>query len=274
MEKLATARDKIAAKIAAANELSTSVTSGAKDFASIAGLTLGSTKTLSREFRSKLASISNFAKNIATLKKKGFSSELIAQLLAEGIDQAAPMAEQLIKASPSQVHSFNGTQRAIDRTAKKLGVVAVNAQFGKSAATNFVASLRSQEASLERQMRSLAKVFARGVGHAFHIKGYARGGRFAANQMAVVGEQGPEVVKFGSAGTVYPNVGPWPMVAPASRRESAASYEGPSAEAIGEAVARYISGSTLKVDGRGVARLVNNQNLRTGPGSRVGRRTP
>jgi hypothetical protein len=198
----------------------------------------------------------------------GYSSELISQLLAEGIDQAAPLAEQLVKATPASVRGFNATQRAIDRVSKSLGTVAVNAQFGKSAATNFVASLRSQQASLEKQMRALAKVFARGVGHAFHIKGYAKGGTPSAGELAVVGEKGPEVVRFGSRATVYPNMGT------IGGSGDTASLRAEMVE-IKKLLGAYLDAGhhlEVNIDGKKITKAVNDQNARTGPDSRVGRR--
>lgn len=226
MTRLATARDRIASKLAAANELSTSVASGAEGLADISTFTSLGSNNLLKEFHSKLAAINKFSSNIATMKRHGFSSELIAELLAAGIDQAAPIAAQLAKAPPAQVHQFNATQRAVDRAASKLGTVAVNAQFGKSAAHSFVASLRSQEASLEKQMRQLAKVFARGIGRAFHLKGYWSGGHPAPGELAIVGERGPEIIHAGSSGaTVIPLTGAAPSGETAAMRRELAEIK-------------------------------------------------
>jgi hypothetical protein len=202
---LATQRDAIAAKLSAANDLSTTVTAAAKSSADISSFTALGAKNLQKEFNSQLASINKFADNIELMKRHGFSAELISELLNAGIDQSAPIAAQLAKAKPAAVHKFNATQKAVDRASKRLGTVAVNAEFGKSAADNFVARLRSQEHSLETQMAQLAKVFAHGVGHAFHIKGYASGGH--ATGLAVVGERGPELADFGNPGAaIHPNL--------------------------------------------------------------------
>lgn len=202
---LATERDRIAQRLSAANELSTTVTAAAKSSADISSFTALGAKNLQKEFNSQLAAINRFADNIELMKRHGFSSELISELLNAGIDQSAPIAAQLAKAKPAAVHKFNATQKAVDRASKRLGTVAVNAEFGKSAADNFVARLRSQEHSLETQMAQLAKVFAHGVGHAFHIKGYASGGH--ATGLAVVGERGPELADFGNPGAaIHPNL--------------------------------------------------------------------
>lgn len=202
---LATERDRIAQRLSAANELSTSVSAAAKSSADISSFTALGAKNLQKEFNSKLAAINRFGDNIELMKRHGFSSELISELLAAGIDQSAPIAAQLAKAKPAAVHRFNATQRSVDRASKRLGTVAVNAEFGKNAADHFVSRLRSQEHSLERQMALLAKVFAHGVGHAFHIKGYASGGH--ASGLAVVGERGPELADFGNPGAaIHPNL--------------------------------------------------------------------
>lgn len=43
------------------------------------------------------------------------------------------------------------------------------------------------------------------AGAGISVSGFARGGNVSAGQVAVVGEQGPEVVRFGSPGRVYSN---------------------------------------------------------------------
>ena len=45
----------------------------------------------------------------------------------------------------------------------------------------------------------------RAIGPAIGVSGFAKGGNFAAGEIAMVGEQGPELVKFGSAGRVFNN---------------------------------------------------------------------
>lgn len=175
---LAKQRDAIAAKLQAANELATSITSSAKDFASLSSLSSTSNANLIvRGEQSKLAAINSFMANIKTLSKRGLSKEYLTQLLSDGPDQGGPIAAALVKASATQLHELNATQRSIDRASSSLGTVAVNVEMGGSIAKNFAAGLKSQEKSIENVMGQVAKSFTKQIGHAFHLKGYATGGR-------------------------------------------------------------------------------------------------
>lgn len=255
MDTLATERSRIVSKLAAATALSTQVTSDARTSADISSLTAGTPRFIQIQLRNKLASISKFAANIKTLQKRGLSRDLLQQLINAGIDQGAPIAEDLVHATTSQLHSLNATERAINRSSTTLGTVAVNAQFGTSAAHSFVAGLQRQEKSLERQMAQLAKVFAKSIGKTFHLKGYASGGVISAGQIALVGENGPEIWAPGVTGSIIPN----------ARRAARTGVAGPSADEIGQAVAAYMSTVELDLSRRGsrtVARLATQGQLR------------
>lgn len=241
MDRLATARERVANRLASANELSTTVKQGAQSYADITSLTSGTPRYIQIQLRNKLASISKFSANIKTLQKRGLSRALLQQLIAAGIDQAAPIAQSLVHATSGQLHSINATERAIGRATNTLGTVAVNAQFGANAAHSFVAGLQRQEKSLERQMAQLAKVFAKEIGHTFHLKGYASGGAVTAGIPIVVGEDGPEIYVPGMTGTIIPN----------SRRRGGAVMVGPSADDIGKAVATYMAGVEFDLSQRG-----------------------
>ncbi len=55
-----------------------------------------------------------------------------------------------------------------------------------------------------------------GAGHGIGVPGYAKGGDYPAGQLAVVGEDGPELFWSGRSGTIIPNLGVTRLSAPAA----------------------------------------------------------
>jgi hypothetical protein len=190
---LAKQRDKIAAQISNANQIASTVTQDAQQFGDLTNLggTAGPADIITA-LTSKANYITSYDKNLSTLSKRGLSKDAIAQLTAEGISTSGPIAEQLATASKTQIAQINSLEKRIGVESRSLGTTAVDAQLGGTIAKNFVKGLQSQESLLEKQMNALARVFAKGIGKQFHLKGYSSGG-VTTGEPAIFGEHGAEI---------------------------------------------------------------------------------
>src|SRR5882757_6749051 len=248
MQRLAAQRDKIAAQISAANAVATSVKDEALSSASLSSIgTVSSASNLDTSLKSKLAAILAFTANLKKLSKLGLSKDLIAQITGEGVDAGGATAAALASGSKATIKDINKTQRAINSASKTLGNTAVNAQIGGNIAKSFVNGLKSQSASLEKQMTQLGKVLAKSVGKAFHLKGYAKGAwQVPQTELALVHKD--EMIIPATQATSIRN-----------SSTSNSSYTSIDYEKLGMAVARNISKISFNahLDSNGVITMVS-----------------
>ncbi|MFG3582561.1 transglycosylase SLT domain-containing protein [Streptomyces sp. NPDC047990] len=187
--------------------------------------------------KARLAGIKKFASNLAKLSKLGYSKAIIAEVAKAGPDQGNAMAEALMSANALQVKDFNKTYGAIGTASDSLGKSVSQDYYaaGEKAAQGIVDGLKSKDNALVKQIEKLADTVASTLRKKFHVssktpvpsdlailltwltgisqatnapkkpkskkpkkkKGYASGTSFASPGLALVGEEGPEIVEFG-----------------------------------------------------------------------------
>ncbi|WP_019073247.1 phage tail tape measure protein [Streptomyces hokutonensis] len=113
-----------------------------------------------------------FAAQLQALKKKGLSSDLIAQIAAAGVDQGGATATALAGATKDQIKQINAANTATKNAATSAGKSVADAMYGSGikAAQGLVKGLQSQEKAIEKQMLKIAKKMATTIKNALKIK--------------------------------------------------------------------------------------------------------
>ncbi|MFF4557164.1 transglycosylase SLT domain-containing protein [Streptomyces sp. NPDC001422] len=184
--------------------------------------------------KERLANIKSFASNLAKLSKLGFSKAIIAEVAKAGPEEGNEMAKALMSSNANQIKDFNNTYTAIGTASDSLGTSVSKDYYaaGEKAAQGLVDGLKSKDNALVKQIEKLAdsvastlrkrlKVSSKtpvpndlailltwltGISQATNGpkkptkkkkgKGYASGTMSASPGIALVGEQGPEIVEF------------------------------------------------------------------------------
>ncbi|MFJ4990072.1 hypothetical protein ACIP9H_40530 [Streptomyces sp. NPDC088732] len=176
LKKLASDRDKIAARIKEAKAFAASVTSNAKSGAALStldaeGLRAGGGSILSG-LQSKLANIKQFQSYISILAKRGLNRGLLQQILEMGPEQGLPYASTLVSASASMLKSINSAQGNINKASTALGNSGADILYdsGKQAGKGLLAGLAAQQKSIEKLMLSIATGMQKSIRRALGIK--------------------------------------------------------------------------------------------------------
>lgn len=220
----------VRSRIAAARGYQQSTLSNLSGYAGLDQLTPGGTYTgtpgggvkllsggqyLNVQLKTKLATLRTFSAALRKLTSMHAPSDLLRQIIDLGPDAGLPYAQELIKAGPSVLRQVSKTEAAISGTEARISRGAASAVYEGRYQTrgNFLDQLKDQEAGLTALMRRLGKALgteaARWLGvSAARLgrrlpKGYASGGTFAAGQLIMTGEHGPELVSFGQPGRVH-----------------------------------------------------------------------
>ncbi|MFD7858341.1 hypothetical protein ACFV6B_29270 [Streptomyces microflavus] len=180
LQTLATARDKLAARIKAANEYRATLTSGAQQAAGLSSLGLQdeevSASSIQAGLSQKLAKINQFARYVAGLAKRGLSKSLLRQVLDMGPDQGYAYASALAGMGTSALRAVNSTQTSLDRAASNLGGLGADVMYdaGKNSAKGYLKGLDSQQDAIEKQMVKIAKGMQKALRKALGIASPAR----------------------------------------------------------------------------------------------------
>lgn len=178
LQKLANQRDAIADKIKKANEFAAQTTQSALQSFSLQNLAQkgGGVNGLIDGLDAAVSRIRKFNGQINNLAKRGLRKDLLSQIIGLGPDQGAALADQLNKASDSQLADLNEAQKQLDASAKKLGKDSADNLFdaGKQASKGFLAGLKDQQKDVEDLMLSLAKGMAKAIRKALGIKSPSR----------------------------------------------------------------------------------------------------
>jgi TP901 family phage tail tape measure protein len=128
------------------------------------------------KMRDQMAKAVQFAAQLQALKKKGLSSDLIAQIAAAGVDQGGATAAALAGASKGQINQINQLQKTTKNAATSAGKAVADSMYGAGirSAQGLVKGLQSQEKAIERQMMKIAKAMQRAIKHALGIKSPSR----------------------------------------------------------------------------------------------------
>ncbi|ELP67683.1 tail tape measure protein, TIGR01760 family [Streptomyces turgidiscabies Car8] len=124
------------------------------------------------KMRDQMAKAMQFAAQLQALKKKGLSSDLIAQIAAAGVDQGGATAAALGSASKSQIQQINAANKATKAAATSAGKAVADSMYGSGirAAQGLVKGLQSQEKAIEKQMLRIAKAMQKAIKRALGIK--------------------------------------------------------------------------------------------------------
>jgi hypothetical protein len=222
LDALAKARDAIAAKISAANQLAADSTNQANSFAQMTSLPNGGNTFDAGGILSgltvRLGQIKAFGKNIQTLAKRGLSKTLLQQIISAGPDQGAAYAKALVDATPAQLMAINATQAQISKASTQYGKDAADAMYdaGSQSGKGYLAGLKAQEASINKAMSDLAKKIQQAIKKALKIKspsrvfaelgrftvaGFTQGVRAAAPEAALAVSHMAALVRTSAAAT-------------------------------------------------------------------------
>ncbi|WP_207318441.1 phage tail tape measure protein [Streptomyces laculatispora] len=163
------ARDKLAADVKKGVLDGANITSGAADGPVSASSILATLST-------KMQQAKQFAATLATLRKKGVRSDLIAQIAQAGVEQGTASATALATASKSQISQINAMQGQLVTAATQAGNTAGTAMYGAGiqAANGLVKGLKSQQKQIEKQMTSIATAMAKAIKKALGIHSPSR----------------------------------------------------------------------------------------------------
>lgn len=195
LQSLATARDKVASKIAAANKYRSDLYRGAQQAAGLSSLGLQDEEVSASSIQSglsqKLNKINQFTRYVAGLAKKGLNKNLIKQVLDMGPDQGYPYASALAGMSSSALKAVSSTQSKLDKAAANLGGLGADVMYdsGKNSGKGYLAGLQSQQKAIEAQMLKIAKGMDKAIRKALGIKSpstvMAQLGRYTTEGLAV-----------------------------------------------------------------------------------------
>lgn len=124
------------------------------------------------KMRDQMQKAVQFAAQLQALKKKGLSSDLIAQIAASGVDQGGATAAALQGATKDQINQINAANKATKGAATSAGKAVADSMYGAGihAAQGLVKGLKSQEHAIEQQMLKIAKAMQKAIKKALGIK--------------------------------------------------------------------------------------------------------
>ena len=178
--RLKTAQKRLADQMKARDKLAADVKKGILDSANITSQDTGgwpqTAESILAGLKQDRAAAEAFAKNLATLRKKGVRADLIAQIAQAGVEQGSSAAAALANANATQVKQINAEQAALVKTAGAAGNAAGNAMYGAgiAAGKGLVAGLKMQQKQIEKQMLQIAKGMSAAIRKALGIKSPSR----------------------------------------------------------------------------------------------------
>ena len=237
----------LTARIAAGTSYANNVTQNLSGYAGLSGLTnnagnqivpttgsgVGLASSIYVTLRQKLQALQLFSKLIKEARGKHVNTSFLEQAIALGPDGGTQYLQAILSGGSSIIKEINSTMSTIGKVTRNIGYNAADliydpASIGKGLLTG----LKSQRAALDKEMQNLGHMIAITLAKDLRvplskIPHFASGGSFAAGTMALVGENGPELVRFQQPGTVYPN-----------------GMTPPGAGGAGTNINVYVSGST------------------------------
>lgn len=173
--RMKTATKSLADQIKARDKLAQDVRKGVLDSAKITANTSGgpvNAQTLLAQLTAKMNQAKTWATQLATLRKKGVRSDLIAQIAQDGVEQGSAAATALSMASKGEISQINATQAQLVTAATAAGDTAGTAMYGAGiqAAQGLVKGLRSQQKAIEKQMTTIALSMTKAIKKSLKIK--------------------------------------------------------------------------------------------------------
>jgi TP901 family phage tail tape measure protein len=187
-----------------------------------------------------------FALDLQALANRGVNGKLLAEIAGYGVEQGGPIAKALLSGTSAQIASINTNYSAIqDNGNMAAGVVTdYNYKALIDGAQKNTDQITAQIASDGEKLRKL-------IAGAFGVTGYAVGTMAATPGWHLVGEKGPELLRFAGGEQVATAARTRAMVAAAQGRSSM-SVSGPSSVTIVDADGTLIG--HFAAAARGVAR--------------------
>ncbi|MFF3300972.1 hypothetical protein [Streptomyces sp. NPDC002908] len=195
LQKLASERDAIAARIKAAKDFAKTITAGARQDAALGSLGIEqedvSAGSIKGALSEKLAKLKTFTSYIKTLAKRGLNKSLLRQVLEMGPEQGYAYASALVGADASTFKAINSLETQINHGADALGLAGADGMYdaGKNAGAGFLKGLESQQKAIEKQMLTIAKAMEKAIKKALGIKSPSRVmaglGRYTTEGLAV-----------------------------------------------------------------------------------------
>ncbi|MFD9798354.1 hypothetical protein [Streptomyces sp. NPDC059071] len=182
LQSLASQRDALAARIAAAQKYRQDLTNAAREQTSLSSLGLSEEEVNAGSIRAglgqKLARVRQFASYVQTLAKRGLHKGLLQQILAMGPDAGYAYASALVSMSASGLTAVNTTQSQIDSATNALGMTGADIMYdaGKNAGKGFLRGLSDQQKLIEAQMVAIAKGMEKAIKKALGIRSPSRVG--------------------------------------------------------------------------------------------------
>lgn len=178
--QLKTARKKVDDLVKARDKLAADVRKGVLDSANITQQDAGgwpqTAESILAGLKQDTAAAQTFAKNLAALRKKGVSGDLVAQIAQAGVDGGSAAAAALANANQGQIKQINAQQRMLVTAAGQAGSTAGNAMYGAGveAARGLVKGLAAHQKQIEKQMLTIAKGMSKSIRKALGIKSPSR----------------------------------------------------------------------------------------------------
>jgi hypothetical protein len=183
-------RDKIAAKLKAAEKKLSDLKKAKSDYAAnVRSNILGSanitsnddgsvvsTGSILQKLKDAAVKAQKFAQNIAAMKAKGVSSAVIDQIVQQGVEGGSEAAAALSSGTPEQIKAINDQQKKLADAATKAGKVSSSSMYdtGINAAKGLVKGLKKQKKAIEKTMLDIARSMVKAIKKALGIKSPSR----------------------------------------------------------------------------------------------------
>lgn len=172
LEKLADRRASVQKKIAEANQYAADQAGNIKDFLSISGTSATNVGDLISQMGGQQKTASGFVKLTKSLKARGASKELLAQLAEAGPGSQLATILGAKGVTTKDIAKLNKLTKSGNKLATSFGKQMADMMYdsGKDAGKGFLAGLKSQEKALGKQMASVAKDLVKAIKKALKIK--------------------------------------------------------------------------------------------------------
>ncbi|MCQ9178740.1 transglycosylase SLT domain-containing protein, partial [Streptomyces sp. IBSBF 2953] len=172
LQSLATQKASVAAQIAAAKQFAADQTTNIQDFLGISGTSATSIGALIQQMRDQQKTTGDFAGLSTSLKARGASKDLIAQLAAAGPGSQLATILGGSDVSNADINELNKLMASGNKLATNFGLVMADTMYdaGAQAGKGFLTGLQAQQAALQKQMELLADALIKSVKAKLKIK--------------------------------------------------------------------------------------------------------
>lgn len=174
LQNLATRKADVSARIKQAQQYAADQSSSLQDFLSIGGTSATSVSSLITQMQSQQTKAQDFAALVKSLRSRGLSKDLLAQLAEAGPD--SQLAKTLKGVSGGEIAKLNKLAESGKKLADSYGKTLADAMFdsGAKAGEGFLAGLKAQEKELAQQMAKLADALIKSIKKKLKIKSPSR----------------------------------------------------------------------------------------------------